>query len=257
MSHLAALAEHAPGAPDQPARDGCAVVELRQYTLHPGQRDSLIALFDREFVETQEACGMTLIGQFRDLDAPDRFVWLRGFADMATRAQALTAFYGGEVWSAHRAAANATMLDSDDVLLLRPAHSGGGLPLGARTAFGVEAVPARLVVVTIVYLQAVDPACVEAYRQAVVPELLEHGATPLAHYETEPAPNTFPALPVREGETVLVALAAFDDAAHHARWCARADRTGWSEGLPDALRQRLVRVPQTLRLAPTARSRLR
>jgi hypothetical protein len=55
----------------------CALVELRQYTLHPGRRDELIDLFEREFVETQEACCMTVIGHFRDLDAADRFVWLR------------------------------------------------------------------------------------------------------------------------------------------------------------------------------------
>src|SRR5687767_14085568 len=60
----------------------CPVVELRQYTLHPGQRDVLIELFEREFVETQEAEGMRIVGQFRDLDNPDRFVWLRGFPDM-------------------------------------------------------------------------------------------------------------------------------------------------------------------------------
>ena len=55
------------------------VVELRQYTLKSGQRDTLIALFEREFVESQEAVGIELIGTFRDLDDPDRFVWLRGF----------------------------------------------------------------------------------------------------------------------------------------------------------------------------------
>ncbi|MDX8463676.1 NIPSNAP family protein, partial [Mesorhizobium sp. VK2D] len=30
------------------------IVELRQYTLRPGQRETLIALFDREFIESQE-----------------------------------------------------------------------------------------------------------------------------------------------------------------------------------------------------------
>jgi hypothetical protein len=98
----------------------CPVVELRQYTLHPGQRDVLISLFDREFVESQEAVGMTVLGQFRDLDDPDRFVWLRGFDDMPHRAEALGRFYGGPIWKAHREQANATMIDSDDVLLLRP-----------------------------------------------------------------------------------------------------------------------------------------
>ena len=96
------------------------VVELRQYTLVPGQRDTLVELFDRELVEGQEAVGIRVLGQFRDLDAPDRFVWLRGFPDMAARRVALAEFYGGPVWARHRDVANATMVDSDDVLLLRP-----------------------------------------------------------------------------------------------------------------------------------------
>ncbi len=107
------------------------VVELRQYTLRPGQREVLVELFDRELVESQEAVGMRVLGQFRDLDRPDRFVWLRGFADLATRRAGLTAFYGGPVWAAHAAAANATMIDSDDVLLLRPV--GPGVPAGERS----------------------------------------------------------------------------------------------------------------------------
>src|SRR5262250_1700245 len=68
------------------------VVELRQYTVRPGQRDVLIDLFDREFVESQEATGMAIVGQFRDLDDPDRFVWIRGFASMPSRARALAGF---------------------------------------------------------------------------------------------------------------------------------------------------------------------
>jgi hypothetical protein len=36
----------------------CPVVELRQYSLHPGMRDTLIDLFDREFVEGKEATGI-------------------------------------------------------------------------------------------------------------------------------------------------------------------------------------------------------
>ena len=86
----------------------CPVVELRQYTLHPGQRDALIDLFDRELVETQEAVGIAILGQFRDLDEPDRFVWLRGFEGMPCRAQALASFYGGPTWKAHSAQANAS-----------------------------------------------------------------------------------------------------------------------------------------------------
>jgi hypothetical protein len=111
----------------QPPQTCCPIVELRQYTLHPGQRDVLIELFEREFVESQEALGIKIIGQFRDLDNPNRFVWLRGFRDMPSRAQALKDFYGGPVWKAHREAANATMIDSDNVLLLHPATPNFGI----------------------------------------------------------------------------------------------------------------------------------
>jgi hypothetical protein len=101
-------------------RVAARVVELRRYALRPGQRETLVELFDREFVESQEAVGMEILGQFRDLDDPDSFVWLRGFSDMQTRKHGLEAFYGGPVWKAHAAAANATMIDVDNVLLLRP-----------------------------------------------------------------------------------------------------------------------------------------
>ena len=79
----------------QPPQTCCPIVELRQYILHPGKRDVLIDLFDREFVEPQEALGMKVIGQFRDLNNPNLFVWLRGFRDMPSRAQALKDFTAG------------------------------------------------------------------------------------------------------------------------------------------------------------------
>src|SRR5438132_9839581 len=140
--------------PDAPPTETCCpIVELRQYTLHPGQRDILIDLFDREFVESQEALGMKIIGQFRDLDHPDHFVWLRGFRDMTSRAKALSDFYGGPVWKAHLEAANATMIDSDNVLLLRPAlpTSGFSLENMKRPPVGADEVPTSLVVTTIYY----------------------------------------------------------------------------------------------------------
>ncbi len=131
----------------------CPVVELRQYTLHPGQRDSPIALFDREFVETQEATGMQVIAQFRDLDRPDVFTWLRGFPDMTSA-------------------------------------------------------------------------------------------------------NTFPRLPVREGEHAFVWLARFADAPSHASWKARLESSrAWRERVGPLLDRYLQSPPEIWRLTPTARSR--
>ena len=150
----------------------CPIVELRQYTLNPGKRDVLINLFDREFVESQEALGMKVIGQFRDLDNPDRFVWLRGFRDMPSRVQALKDFYGGPVWKAHRETANATMIDSDNVLLLHPANPTSGSSLGnkARPRVGSAGSRSELIVATIYYFDApVDAGFVESFEKTVKP----------------------------------------------------------------------------------------
>src|ERR1700748_3685559 len=81
------------------------VFELRNYTLHAGRRDELITLFEREFIQAQQDAGIVLPGLFTDMDRPDRFVWLRGFTDMAARPEALSRFYGGPVWQQHRDAA--------------------------------------------------------------------------------------------------------------------------------------------------------
>src|SRR3546814_16603291 len=91
------------------------LVELRQYTLVGGQRDTLVDLFERAFVETQEAAGIQVFGRYIDLDDPDRFVWMRGLSDLETRGRALSDFYGGPAWAAQREAANATMIESDHV----------------------------------------------------------------------------------------------------------------------------------------------
>ena len=237
------------------------VVELRQYTLRPGQRDVLIDLFDREFIESQEAEGMAIVGQFRDLDDPDRFVWIRGFGDMPSRARALAAFYGGPVWKAHRAQANATMIDSDNVLLLRPvtARSGFPAPPAGRPAAGsASAGPARMLITIYHRDQPFDQAFADFFDRQVRPALIEAGATPLACLHTEHAENTFPALPVRTGENTFVWLASFPTQAHldgHLRQLASS--AGWRNRVLPALSEMTTSLPQLLRLAPTARSLLR
>ena len=234
------------------------VVELRQYTLHPGRRDTLIELFEREFLESQEATGMHVLGQFRDLDAPERFVWLRGFDDMERRRAALESFYGGPVWHAHRDAANATMVDSDDVLLLRPAAPASGFALDDAFPAPGEMRDAGLVVATLYAFDApVDLDFLDFFAAELHPAFAAAGGRAIASFCTEYAPNTFPRLPVREGEHVFAWFARFADEAAHARYReALVAQPGWRT-LAVALARRLQGPPQVLRLAPTPRSRLR
>lgn len=171
------------------------IVELRQYTLRPGQWAALAGLFERALAEGQEAVGMTILGWFRDLDDPDRFVWLRAFPDLARRAPALAAFYGGHVWAEHREAANATMIDSENVLLLSPARGETGFSLdrGAQVVVSIH-----------------------QFREPADHEVVEHLERELgrvwATLVTEESPNDFPALPVREGEHVVVRFSDREDA---------------------------------------------
>lgn len=231
-----------------------SLIELRRYTLHRGQRDKLIDLFDREFVETQEALGMRVIGQFRDLDDDQRFVWLRGFADMASRRAGLDAFYGGPVWRAHRDAANATMIDSDDVFLLRPAWSGAGIENVGRAAPGVTTIPPGLLDASVFPLHApANDELLVLCREVLSPVLRQGGARRIGWYVTDASPNDFPRLPVREGEPVLVGLALFDslDAFE-----AFSGSGVWARAAQPALASWLARPAESHRLLPTARSAL-
>ncbi|MGN6581457.1 MAG: NIPSNAP family protein [Bordetella sp.] len=231
---------------------GC--VELRQYTLHPHKRDVLIDLFDREFVETQEAVGVTVMGQFRDLDDPDLFVWLRGFESMQTRLRSLTEFYDGPVWRAHADAANATMIDSDNVLLLRPAWEGAHLAVDPtrRAGRGAVAIPPGFIDITVLYLHEPASARHLAFcRERMQGVLDAGGAQAQGWYVTEPRENDFRRLPVRENEQVLMGVAVFPDV-------ARFDDFGrsnlWASEIAPELRRWPLRRTESHRLAPTARS---
>jgi hypothetical protein len=233
----------------------CAVFELRQYTLHPGRRDELIELFDAHLVESQEEVGMHVLGQFRDVDRADRFVWFRGYPDMATRRDGLTRFYlGGAAWARHRGAANATMIDSDDVLLLRPVPGAADLcaAVGPRPVAG-QPEPAGVYTATIHHLGAPADGGVRHWLAETRPVLEARGARILGVLRTEPAANNFPQLPIRETVDVLVVIArhgSHDERRSFAAHPAVAEAGRRFARFEDAPREDLV-------LEPAPRSALR
>ncbi|MER8885737.1 NIPSNAP family protein [Mesorhizobium sp. M0408] len=241
------------------------VVELRQYTLKPGRRETLIGIFDNQLIEGQETAGMTIIGQFRDLDRPDMFVWLRGFDGMEARKNALTAFYDGPVWAAWRDAANATMISSDDVLLLKPAWPGAGLDLS-----GLQRLPQAdlekpsagsdlqaIVVIRIHQLQpGLEARFANDFQTAALPVLAAFGASPLAAFVTEHAENSFPRLPVRASENVFISITGFASADAHARHEAALAASPEWQVFEQSVQSRMAKPTETLRLSPTSQSLL-
>ena len=233
----------------------CPIVELRRYALQPGAREALIDLFDREFVETQEDVGMSVLGQFRDLDDPDSFVWLRGFSDMETRRRALDAFYSGSVWKRHGPAANATMLDTDNVLLLRAVS---GLPHRAaeRPPRGGSQHEQGILVVTVYPLKAATASDFpDFFLRQIEPALCDAGLAVLGTYATEHAENTYPALPMREGEEVFVWMTMVPDESERARRASRLEQAAsWRGGVVGRLAEYSDGPADVLRLEPTGRS---
>ncbi|WP_128931123.1 NIPSNAP family protein [Bradyrhizobium zhanjiangense] len=238
------------------------IIDLRQYTLYPGTRDEFINLFDGQFVETQEACDMRLIGQFRDLGDPNKFVWMRGFDDMPSRARALNAFYlHSEAWARYGEKARSSMRDSTDALMLKPVSEERGFRLhdpALRPALESPP-PCGLIVVTLYYLpDRPEPDFFEFFFNAVEPLQARAGARSFGLFTREYSANNFPRLPLRENEHVVVSFAALDSIdAYHRYLTAIGHDGGWrSDVYPDLVR-RLYGRPQVLRLSPTSRSLLR
>jgi len=156
--------------------------------------------------------------------------------------------------------ANANFVDTDNVLLLRPVADGSidlrGLPRKPPAAPGD---PPGLIVAAVYPVDAADAAEFKRwFERDMRPALAQAGIDISGWFETDPTPNNFPRLPVREGEHVLVWIARFadrkgGDAALHE--LARSKH--WRDTLGPGLLRRLHGAPQLLRLVPTARSRLR
>jgi hypothetical protein len=152
------------------------------------------------------------------------------------------------------------MIDSDNVLLLRPASPATGFSLdeNIRPGRGASEVPKRVVLATIYYFDApVTDDFLEFFESTIEPVTTAAGATTLAYFVSEQSENTFPALPVRQGENVFVWFACFSDPGACDRYLAALTRSQlWREKIAEELARRLKGTPEILKLSPTARSLL-
>ncbi len=233
-----------------PRENGFGVVELRRYTVVPGRRDDLISLFEREFIESQEQCGMVPVGHYREIGNPDTFIWFRGFADMDRRRSALEAFYlQSPAWLQNRDAANATLIDSDNVLLLRPARPASGFDLSGLPRRSQTETANGSCVAAAIFMLA-DPASREILDRFGENALAAaaQDARRIAWFITEERANDFPRLPVRENERALVVTGICEDEEQAERWLDALENA-----MPPQLRTALLHI-ERLRLQPCARA---
>lgn len=211
-------------------------------------------MFERLFLDAQEIGGAHVAATFRDLDHPDRWVWIRCFESMETRRPALSAFYNSALWLKHRNACNATIKDSDNVLLLKPRE--GSILRERRAPIGANAIP-RSIFSLDIYFPEDATRFAAAFSRHAAPALRAIGAAPDATFVTEPAENNYKRLPVRTGETVFVTLTRFASQAAQARAAASlAASSDWIKA-QRALEKHNARPSEHRRLQPTPRSSLR
>src|SRR6266487_4477077 len=98
-------------------------IEFRRYTIKEGKRKQFACYFENFFPEAFQQIGAIACGQFFERENPAGFTWIRGFKNIDARATINAAFYYGPLWKEHSATMNELMIDSDNVLLLKPLSS--------------------------------------------------------------------------------------------------------------------------------------
>lgn len=220
-------------------------------------------MFERYFLDAYEGAGATIVATCRDLDDPDRWVWMRAFDDGAAREAALARFYTSDTWRTRAEACNATIADVGDAWLLRAARADGLQPPTApqppgHGAHRMQGAPAdALIEVSAHALTARAAQEFESlYLQQVVPALAAAGAAPLAVFTTATDVQRNPRRPTRAGQW-LFSLSRFASAEAHATHVqVLAASRAW-QALQPALARAQRAPPARWRLQPTARSALR
>jgi len=205
------------------------IVDVRDYRVVPGTLEHLIERFEAVFLDEQERLGAHILGIFRDADAGDRFLWLRGVPDLPARQRVLTEFYtNGEMWRQHRDEVNTWIADSDDVLLMHPLSAWAPPATGPSTVTMYSHLRAR----------PLEEAEASELQRIVRSAIEAAGGRLLVALETDPAENNFPRHPIRTGEHGLVWFATFASP-------------------PPRLPDDVAATVTARRLIPTARSRMR
>ena len=233
-------------AANQPIR----VLELRNYVTRPGQRDKFISYFETNFIDSQNAIGGYVLGQFRVKDADDNFFWIRGFNDMASRSRYLPEFYRGEFWKQRRNHANDMLLNNDNVYLLKPLTLSEDQPGTAVNSneFGRKK---GLVVIDYYVANTRLPELIEFFKSKYLP-FLKGNHISTTSWVSELSENDFPGLPVFQDKNLLVTITPFKDEAEY-RLKLKQMNADSNQKLLTELRE-IVTTKTTVILHPTKKS---
>lgn len=230
------------------------VIEFRRYTIKDGERERFASRFESFFPEAIQQTGAIVAGEFLERANRSMFTWIRCFRDLDDRARLNGELYGGPVWKEHRSRMNELIVDSDNVLLLRPVDAERGVPIlpavDPATERSVQGVVAAQVF-------AIKPEALKIFSQqpeASFANYREAGVRETAVLVTLDVSNNFPQLPIRTDGPYLVWLGILrhNETFEH-RFPPLAERAAQSLSAAGLLRG----APELIILDPAPRSRMR
>ena len=231
------------------------VIEFRRYTVKEGERERFAEYFESYFPEAFQQMGAIAFGQFFERKNPVGFTWMRGFKNTDARAVINAGFYYGPLWREHAFTMNSLMVDSNNVLLLRPLSPERGVTVLPSVDPVAERKGAQGVVVAQIF--AVKANSLDAFAQQAEATFAGYraaGAREAGVLVTLDAPNNFPQMPVRTDGPYLVWLGIVkDNQALETQFTPLAERSSQSLSATGLLRG----APELVILDPTRRSRLR
>ncbi len=231
------------------------VIEFRRYITKEGQRAHFTQYFESYFPEAFQQLGAIAAGSFFERKNQSGFTWIRGFHTIDDRAVVNAAFYYGPLWNEHRNTLNDLMIDSDNVMLLRPLSSERGVIVQPSVDPVSEPNGAQGIVVAQVF--RVKPNRMEAFAKEAEMTFAKYratGAREAGVLVTLDVKNNFPQLPIRTDGPFLVWLGILKDnqmlesgfTPVVERCLSSLTATGLLKG-----------APELIVLDPTPRSRLR
>jgi hypothetical protein len=152
------------------------------------------------------------------------------------------------------------LAETDNVLLLHPAHAGSGFTLAtaARPPIGSSIQPKGLMVATIYTLgTSTGEKFDTVFEQSIRPVIIDAGAQVLATLSTEHSPNNYPSLPIREDANAFVWMTCFADEPAYERYqSVLAADPRWAKIRESFALLHMYSPPEVWRLSATPRSAL-
>ncbi len=230
-------------------------IEFRRYTIKEGGREHFAQYFESYFPEAFQQLGAIAAGSFFERGNQAGFTWIRGFHTIEARAVVNAAFYYGPLWKEHKKTLNDLMIDSDNVMLLRPLTPERGVTILAAVDPVTETAGAQGIVVAQIF--AVKANSIEVFAKEAETTFASYraaGAREAGVLVTLDVTNNFPQLPIRTDGPYLVWLGVLkDNQMLENDFTPVAERSLKSLSATGLLRG----TPELIVLDPTHRSRLR